>query len=104
MIKISIKNNSLVVYGIGSFNLQMGLDIKTILKDNVNDSTNKIIISFKEINYINSDGLRELLEISKKLKENKKVLMLAELNDNTKELFHFTCLYEVFEIIDKLNI
>jgi anti-anti-sigma factor len=84
----------------GTFDLKMGQEIKEALKQHLEESFNKVLISFREVNYINSDGLRELLEISKNLKKDNKELIMSELNENVRELFHFSCLDEIFEIRD----
>lgn len=58
------------------------------------------IISFKDVVYLNSSGLREIIDLLKKANAAKKELRLCEMSKDIREMFSFTGLEKVFKIFD----
>lgn len=104
MIKAEDRGEIRILYVKGEFNAQTGLEIKEIIKGCIqNSEIRKFIISFRYIIYINSSGIRELIDIHKYLSNEHKGLYLSEMSKEIRELFSFTYLDNVFKIIDKVN-
>ncbi|MGA1861753.1 STAS domain-containing protein [Deferribacter thermophilus] len=88
-----------VVYLKGEINAQTGQSMKEeVLK--LFESTDTVVLSFKGVVYMNSSGLREIIDLYKKTNKEKKNLKLCELSNDLKEMFAFTGLDKVFKIFN----
>lgn len=58
-----------------------------------------IVINFSRITYFNSSGLRELIQILKKLKEQDKKLLLTAISEDIHKIFIHTNLDRLFVIL-----
>jgi len=58
----------------------------------------KLLIDFKEVDYINSTGLRVLLLALQQLKKNQGKLILSTIKDYMKEVFEISGYTEIFPI------
>lgn len=56
----------------------------------INSGSSKILIDFKNVNYISSAGLRVLLATAKKCKNQNKEFKVCSLNEVTKEVFEIS--------------
>lgn len=92
-------NGQNVVYLSGEINAQTGLAIKNEIVGLFN-GCDKIIISFKGVVYMNSSGLREIIDLFKNSTKNKKDLSLCDMSQDVREMFAFTGLDRVFKIYD----
>ena len=81
------------VHEIDSFN---GEELKDYIC-NLEDVT-AIVINFSDITYVNSRGLRELLQILKILKERNILLYLTEVSSDINKIFIHTNLNRLFII------
>jgi len=57
-----------------------------------------VIINFSKVSYLNSSGLRELIQILKYLKENDSVLYLTAISVELRKIFDNTNLNRLFNI------
>lgn len=57
-----------------------------------------MLITFAELQYISSAGLRSILALAKQLKQNGKRLVLAEVSGAIKDVFEVSGFYSIFEI------
>ena len=98
--EMNIKESSkgFIIYPTGD------IDIKSspMLKSKVLELADRgsVVLSLKHVHYINSSGLREIVDLFKILKESDKELRLCEMSVDMKELFSFTGLSKVFKIFD----
>ena len=53
----------------------------------ISDGSKKIIVDFKDLNYISSDGLRVILKATKAIKRQDGQIMLCCMRDYVKEVF-----------------
>lgn len=60
-----------------------------------------IVINFSRITYFNSSGLRELIQILKKLKEQDKKLLLTAISEDIHKIFIHTNLDRLFVILNE---
>lgn len=98
--KISNVNGKNVVYLEGEVNAQSGADIKQKVLDLFNTGNAMVVLSFKGVVYMNSSGLREIIDLLKNATKNKKDLCLCEMSSDIREMFSFTGLDRVFKIFD----
>ncbi len=59
-----------------------------------------IIISFRDVVYLNSSGLREIIDLLKNANKNKVELRLCDMAKDIREMFAFTGLEKVFKIFN----
>ncbi|MDR0453983.1 MAG: STAS domain-containing protein [Deferribacteraceae bacterium] len=62
-----------------------------------------VIIDFTEVVYLNSSGLRELIQIMKFMIEHKKTLYLTQLSEDIMKIFIHTNLDRLFTFHDTLK-
>jgi anti-sigma B factor antagonist len=86
-----------VVYLKGEINAQTGVELKNKVME-LFIRTNTVILSFKGVIYMNSSGLREIIDLLKRSKKENKNLKLCDMNADIKEMFSFTGLDKVFKI------
>ncbi len=99
MIESKDVNGKKVVYFKGEINAQTGAQLKEdVLK--MFDSVPLVVISFKSVIYMNSSGLREIIDLLKKANKSKKELRLCDMSKDIREMFSFTGLDKVFKIFD----
>jgi anti-sigma B factor antagonist len=67
------------------------------------ENTDVIIIDFADIAYMNSSGLRELIQILKFLRENRRELILTQLSADLKKVFTHTNLDRLFTFHETLQ-
>ena len=91
-----------VVYLKGEINAQTGLEMKNEVLKIFND-TDVVVLSFKGVVYMNSSGLREIIDLYKQCNKCKKQLRICDLSKDLKEMFSFTGLDKVFKIYPTEN-
>lgn len=64
----------------------------------INENENNIIVDCKEMDYINSSGLRILIMSLKKQVAKGKKLLLCNMQKNIKEVFQFSGFTNLFDI------
>lgn len=92
-------NGTSVVCLSGEINAQTGSEIKAKIVE-LFESKNKVVLSFKGVVYMNSSGLREIIDLFKNATKNKKEMSLCEMSQDIREMFAFTGLDRVFKIAD----
>lgn len=99
MLDVKEKNGKSLVYVKGEVNAQTGSELKNdILK--LFETAPVVVISFKAVMYMNSSGLREIIDLLKKANKSKKELRLCDMSKDIREMFSFTGLDRVFKIFD----
>ncbi|MBZ4644323.1 MAG: anti-sigma factor antagonist [Deferribacteres bacterium] len=88
-----------IVFPINDLDTLTGEEIANHLKQLLNE-IDGCIINFSRVNYLNSSGLRELIQILKLLKDNNKKLALTRLSENIMKIFKNTNLHRLFNIFD----
>jgi anti-sigma B factor antagonist len=102
MIKVEDRGLIKIIIIDGEFNADIGLKAKEIVKECI-DKVDLIVISFRNVIYINSSGIRELLDILKIANSKGKKLHLSDMSKEVRELFAFTYLDNVFKIFEDIN-
>ena len=82
-------NGKNVAYLEGEINAQTGAQVKAEINTLLNKG-DSVILSFKSVVYMNSSGLREIIDLFK----------TASMNSDIREMFSFTGLDKVFKIYD----
>lgn len=99
MFETQTKKGKTVVYVKGEVNAQTGVELKQNVLDTFK-SQDSAVLSFKGVVYMNSSGLREIIDLLKKGKAQKKELILCDMSSDIREMFSFTGLDKVFKIFE----
>ncbi|MDD4202920.1 MAG: anti-sigma factor antagonist [Candidatus Omnitrophica bacterium] len=94
------RNGVCILYVKGEMDLNSSPEIKKIFDKVFLTKENKILINFKDMQYIDSSGLATIVDFFKSIKENKGQLVLCELSEKIKKLFVITRLDKLFKILD----
>ena len=97
MLEIVDNGKTKIIYIGGTFNFEVGIELKEKIGEYMHHNT-LFVISFKDISFINSSGIRELLDLHRILASNGIKLHLCDLSEDINELFSFTGLDNVFKI------
>ena len=92
-------NGKNVAYLEGEINAQTGAQVKAEI-NTLLDKGNAVVLSFNSVVYMNSSGLREIIDLFKNASKNKKEVSLCDMNSDIREMFSFTGLDKVFKIYD----
>ena len=92
-------NGKNVAYLEGEINAQTGAQVKAEINTLLNKG-DSVILSVKSVVYMNSSGLREIIDLFKTASKNKKEVSLCDMNSDIREMFSFTGLDKVFKIYD----
>ena len=83
----------------GEINAKTGAEYKEMVVKLFNNA-DAFIISMKDVVYLNSSGLREIIDLLKQATKAKKELRLCDMSKDIREMFSFTGLEKVFKIFD----
>lgn len=83
------------LHEIDSFN---GEELKVFVEGILSD-IDCVVVNFGDITYLNSSGLRELIQLFKVLKEQDKSLIFSNVSDDIYKIFVHTNLNRLFTIV-----
>lgn len=93
MFDLKIKNgNEVFISG------RLNASVTTKLVESLNTIKDNCIIDFKELEYISSAGLGELIQMYSRLKKSDKSIKLINMNSHIREVFKICGLDKVFII------
>jgi anti-sigma B factor antagonist len=95
-IKIENKGAVTVVYLSGEIDLYTSPGVRLELNKLMAEKKKNILISFKDVSYIDSSGLATLVELYQKMKAWKGKLILADMGDAVKGVFELSRLDKIF--------
>ncbi len=81
----------------GEINAITGAEYKKTIMGVFTD-TPVVVISFRNVVYLNSSGLREIIDLLKNANKAKVELRLCDMSRDIREMFAFTGLEKVFKI------
>lgn len=93
------EKNIEIIFPINDLDALTGEEVALHIK-NISDEIDAVIINCSRINYLNSRGLRELIQILKYLKDRNKKFAITALNNNILKIFKNTNLIRLFDIYD----
>lgn len=99
MKEVMNKDGKPVVSLEGEINGDTGMVYKNAIKA-MFDKSSVIVISFHDVVYLNSSGLREIIDLLKSANRAKVDLHLCDMSKDIREMFSFTGLEKVFKIYD----
>ncbi|MEK7485763.1 MAG: STAS domain-containing protein [Planctomycetota bacterium] len=82
----------------GEVDMNVSPKVRTVLVGLTDKKTAKIIVSLKNVPYIDSSGLATLVECLQGVGRYKGKLHLIGINDDIKDVFQLARLYDVFDI------
>ena len=97
--KNEMKNGKQFITLSGEINAQIGAELKTFAVK-LFDTADVLVFSFNNVVYLNSSGLREIIDLQKSASKAKKELRLCSMSKDIREMFAFTGLERVFKIYD----
>ena len=101
--KQSIEGVKLITIEEAEANLANAEQFKTLVIGEVEAGEKKIVISFEQVEYVDSSFLGALVAILKALLPKQGSLILIEMNDDILNLFQLTRLNKVFVLADTLE-
>jgi len=99
-VKMEEKNGIAVVRVNGDIDINTSPDIKKSFDQLIKDKKDKVVISFRDVDYVDSSGLATLVEILKKLRSYGGKLKLTNFSAKVLGLFEITKLNKLFDIVD----
>ena len=84
----------------GEINLNTVSELKKAFKRLLKEKRDKILLDFKDVEYIDSTGLASLIELSNNLKELHGVVVLSNLSLKIRSIFDITKLEKAFKIFE----
>ena len=87
----------------GDLDTNTSPDAETKLKELMSEGALKILVNFKDLDYISSAGLRILLATAKALQKNKGELRICHLNETVDEIFEISGFIEIFNVFKTEN-
>jgi anti-sigma B factor antagonist len=104
--QINVKEkDGIVVFCVeGDIDINTSPTVKKSFDKVLKDKKPKVVISLKEVSYVDSSGLATLVEILKNLRSYGGKLKLTNLSSKVKGLFEITKLNKLFDIMeDEMN-
>jgi anti-sigma B factor antagonist len=92
------KSGILVCYITGEIDINTAPQMKKVFDKLVQAKKEKILMNFKDVNYVDSSGLATLVEILRGMRAYSGKLKLTNLTTKVKSLFEITKLDKLFEI------
>ncbi|MCA1932991.1 MAG: STAS domain-containing protein [Calditerrivibrio sp.] len=86
-----------IVFPVSDVDALTGAEVKDYLCK-ISGEIKYAIVNFSRVTYLNSSGLRELIQLLKFLQDNGKKLYLTNLSENIKKIFVNTNLSKIFSI------
>jgi|Wag4MinimDraft_12_1082652.scaffolds.fasta_scaffold00066_6 anti-sigma B factor antagonist len=96
------RNGIEIIYPINDLDSITGEEVKQYVSQSVTKAKG-IIVNFTKVNYLNSSGLRELIQTLKIVQDNNKKMALSNLSENIHKIFVNTNLYRLFDIFEKVD-
>jgi len=91
------EKNVEVLYPMHEIDSYNGDEMKIHIRSNI-DTSDAVIINCSRVTYLNSSGLRELIQILKNMREVSKPLYLTSVNEEIMKVFKSTNLNRLFNI------
>jgi anti-sigma B factor antagonist len=85
-------------------NLSKSEHFKELVFEDIDNGTRNLVISFKNVEYLDSSFLGALVAILKKLLPAKGKMVLTDLNEDILNLFELTRLDKIFTIENNLEV
>lgn len=96
----TIKNDVVVFQLSGDIEANSGKSLNSAIKESLGSDGPNVLLNFDQVSYMNSAGLRELIDIVKYCNKNSYKLKICSLPEDIREMFEFTNLTRVFSIYD----
>lgn len=97
------KGNAQVITIKGRMDAVSAPKLDSVVAETIDSGKTIIIISFAELEYISSAGLRSVLATAKKMKSLNGSVLLAALNGSVKEVFTISGFDTIFKIFDSVD-
>ena len=82
----------------GEVDLNSSPQLRKVFTELAEKGTQKILVNFSKVSYIDSSGLATLIEMMQRLKKGEGKMCLVNMSDKIKSLFEITKLDKLFAI------
>lgn len=97
-IKKEKRNDVIVCTLAGEINIDTVPQLKIVFKDILDHKSRKVLLNFKEVEYIDSLGVASLIEFLKKMKDIDGTVFLSDMSPKVRTIFGIIKLENVFKI------
>ena len=87
----------------GKFNTATATDVESALMDLLNQGKLRLLLDFSGVDYIASSGLRVLLKLAQRMKNEGGNLQLCAVNDSVNDVFRISGFDKILEIHESRN-
>jgi anti-anti-sigma factor len=94
------ERNAMVILVKGRIDAVTAPEFERNLSDWISKGENTFLLSFCELEYISSAGLRSILATAKKLKESQGRIFFAGLQGSVEEVFNISGFHSIFKIFE----
>ncbi len=93
------KRNDVIVCSLsGEINIDTVSQLKIVFKEILDHKFRKVLLNFKEVEYIDSLGVASLIEFLKKMKEIDGMVYLSDISPKVRTIFGIIRLENVFKM------
>lgn len=94
------ENNICIVTLSGKLNTANSKDTGSALMELVNQGKHNLLLDLSDVDYIASSGLRILLMLAQRMKNENGKLRLCEANDSVSEVFNISGFHKILDIYE----
>ena len=102
-LNIEDKGNVKIVKLSGKLDVNLSMSIESELEQLVDSGSNNIILELSGVEYLSSSGIRVLISIMRKIKDNNGRLVLSSITDLIKKILKTVELEDLFEVYENVD-
>ena len=102
-LNIEDKGNVKIVKLSGKLDVNLSMSIESELEQLVDSGSNNIILELSGVEYLSSSGIRVLISIMRKIKDNNGRLVLSSITDIIKKILKTVELEDLFEVYENVD-
>ena len=102
-LNIEDKGNVKIVKLSGKLDVNLSMSIESELEQLVDSGSNNIILELSGVEYLSSSGIRVLISIMRKIKDNNGRLVLSYITDIIKKILKTVELEDLFEVYENVD-
>lgn len=88
----------------GELTINSSVELNTMFENLIKSGSNKVIVDFEKVDYIDSSGLSVLIAIKVRLKESNGDLVFINIAESVYRIFELTRLLDFFTILETKEI
>jgi anti-anti-sigma factor len=97
-IEIQENKKEIIILLSGRLDTLTSPQLNEVLSNKISDETMSITLDLKKMDYVSSAGLRLLLQLHKKMENNKGTFVIKNVQEEVKDIFNITGLGSILNI------